>query len=532
MKKLILEKEISKRFKAISMASIMLVTMLSGCSSKNDTKSDIESSMSSLSSQIPNEPTPSESTTSSNSEIVEDEKGTSSLYKTEKELVLKTEDKIESLFKNMNEEVVKNSTLIILLDELAKEDENGKIKADIISNFKSKIDSNNMMNDFNTFLDTLENTMIKDKKLVSVSNILPTEQKDDKKILSNIEKITSNIINSKDEKQIVSEFDKIYTLFVDEDEIEVDGFKFEVRDLSFSNRAIASAYARVCAYYSRNYITDEKYSRIDKRTNDQNSKAYIKTKLEILNNQMDEKSEIDVIKVFNDRYDSFNELLNGKVKLTMGDEKDFINYINLEYLNSDKVATKDKREILVGYDDSKITDTILAIDAINEYNFKNQKNIIIYSDLLVDEYQKTSTGKIDTLALNFIEYNTIMLRNTVSKDAEFTDVFNNPYFQNVYKYLLKQNVVYKYVDGNNKNKETTIVYQEVSDNVNLFCNEMIYNTLNKLPKVKYMDDYIKQAKSNVEESVQHIQNVVSGECEKVDFENLEENKGEKEMTKK
>lgn len=529
MKKLILEKEISKKIKAISMASIMFVTMgFSGCSSKNDTKSNTESSIYNLSSQTPNEPTP----TNNNIE----EKGTSSLYKAEKELVSRTKDKIKALFKNMNEEVISNSALIILLDELAKEDENGKIKADIISNFKSKIDSNNMMNDFNTFLDTLENTMIKDKRIVSVSNILPTEQKDDKKILLNIEKITSKIINSNDEKQISSEFDKIYTLFVEEDEIEVDGFKFKVRDLSFSNRAIASAYARVCAYYARNYITDEKYSNIDKRTNDQNSKAYIKTKLEVLNNQMDEKSEINGIKAFNDRYDNFNELLNGKVKLTKGAAKNFINYINLEYLNSDKVATKDKREILDGYNDFKIADTILAIDAINEYNFKNQKNIIIYSDLLIEEYQKTSTGKIDALALNFIEYNTIMLRNTVSKDAKFTDVFNNPYFQNVYKYLLKQNVVYKYVDENNKTNEVTIVYQEVSDNVNLFCNEMIYNTLSKLPKVKYMEDYIKQAKSNVEESVQHIQNVVSGECEKVDFENLntnpEENEGEKEKVKK
>ena len=272
------------------------------------------------------------------------------------------------LFPNMNDEVVYNSTLTLLLSELAKEDENGKISADVISNFKSRIDTNNIMTDFNTFLDALENGMIKDKKIITVSNILPEDLKGDKQILSIIEGVTSNIINSNNKEEIVSEFNKIYTLFVEEDEIEVNGLKFEVRDLTYANRAVAQAYARTSAYYARNYITDEQYSRIDKRTNNQNNKAYIKTDWEILGNQMNEVSKVDVVSLLESKYAAFNNLLNGKISLSAGDEKDIVNYLNLKYLTSDKVATKDRRTVLVDYEDSKISDTISAIDAITEYN--------------------------------------------------------------------------------------------------------------------------------------------------------------------
>lgn len=501
MKKI--DKELSKRFKSLSLASVLALTsLLGGCAKKSNepkTTSIVEST---------------DNTSFGTSEI-EGTNGSANLYKSESEMVDNTRSLIKVLFKDMNDEVVNNASVIINLDELAKEDENGKVKADVISNFKNKIDSNNMITDFNTLIDAYENYMISKRRVASMDELVPNNN--DKKILSLLEKITGEIIEG---KNVDSNFEKLYTLFVEEDSITIDGYKFEIRDLTYASRALASSYARVGAYYSRDYITEEKYSKMDKRTNDQNSKAYIMTKLEVLSNLMDEKSDIDVNTTFNDKYEGYNELLNNKAKLTPEDVKNLINYINLEYLNSDKVATKDKREILGGYDNSKITNTLTAIDAINKYNFENQDKLIVFSNLLIDEYAKTSTGTIDELAMNFVEYNTLMARKTIKSDASFEEIFNNPYFQNIYKYILKQEVTYKYKDENNKDKEYTIVYQEISDSVQLINNETIRYTLTKLPKVKYMEDYIKQSESNVEESIQYIQNVVTGECEKVNFEDL------------
>lgn len=491
MKKFKLDKEISKRLTALSMAGMILVTGLTGCkSNKND---DLSSG-------------PTTST-------VEND-----LYSKEKVLVNTTNNNIQSLFPEMNDEVAYNATLVLLLSELAKEDENGKIKADVMSNFKSRIDTNNIMTDFNTFLDALENGMIKEEKLISVSNILPEELKDDKKILSIIETITSNIINSNDKQEIISNFDKIYTLFVEEDKIEVDGLEFEIRDLTYANRAVAQAYARTSALYARNYISKDKYSKIDKRTNDQNNKAYIKTDLEIIGNQMNEISKIDIINSTDNKYSAVSKLLNGKVNLSAGDEEDLVDFLNLRYLTSDKVSTKDKRTILDSYEDSKISDSITAIDAITEYNYQNPNGMILFSSLLIEDYKNTSLGKVDTLALNFVQYNVNMLRSTVKSDATFSEVYNNPYFQNIQKYIMKQNVVYKYKDENGNVVETTIVYQEVSDSVNFYCNEIINYTLGKLPKMEKLNSHLDMAQINVEQSIQDIQNKITDECKKVDFE--------------
>ena len=111
-----------------------------------------------------------------------------------------------------------------------------------------------------------------------------------------------------------------------------------------------------------------------------------------------------------------------------------------------------------------------------------------------------------------------MLRSKVNSDATFTEVFNNPYFQNIHKYIMKQNVVYKYKDENGNVVDTTIVYQEVSDSVNLYCNEIINYTLNKLPKIEKLNSHLEMVQSNVEESIQDIQNKIIDECQKVDFE--------------
>lgn len=420
-----------------------------------------------------------------------------------------TEKGIVTLFPTMNEEIVENSSIIILLDDIAKEDENGKINADVISEFKSKVDSSNMMNDFNSFLNVLEQTMIQNERVISTNSFVSNN---DKTILSKIEKITTNIINGNKETKRTN-FDLIYQLVVEEKEITYDGLTFNLRDLGYGERAIAGAYARTCAYFAKEYITEEEYAKIDERTNDQNNKAFIKTDLEILGNQIVEKSEEDVEKIFNTEYSDTKGAFAGRINISDSNIINLVNYINLEYLDSDKVSNKDKKEVLGTYSDEAVSNTLNAIDAITEYNTNNTSNIILISSMLVDSYKETTTGKVDIVTLDYIQFNTIKLLNTTTEASTAEEIFNNPYFQNIYQYFRKANFVHDYSNTNS----VSINYQDISDGAKFVANEMVYYTLSKRPNVFKYEGYEEKINLNLVESIQYIQNVVTGECKKIDI---------------
>ncbi len=463
MRKFKLDKNLSLRISSLVIAGTLFVTGLTGCS-KNNKADEIKSN---------------------------------------------TEKGIVTLFPTMNDEIVENSSIIILLDDIAKENENGKISSEVIENYKSKIDTDNMMSDFNSFLNVLEQTMIQNKTLISTSNFVSNK---DKEILSKIEKITSNIINE-NEEQIKSNFDLMYSLIVEEDEITFDGLTFDIRDLGYAERAIAGAYARTSAYFARNYITEEEYSKMDDRTNDQNNKAYIKTDLEILGNQMEEKSLVNVKELFDGEYAEVKDAFNNKINVTDDNIENLVNYINLEYLNSDKVSNKDKNKILGEYSDEKVIDTLTTIDAISEYNSNNTKDIIVLSNMLVDDYKKTTTGKVDAVTLDYIEFNSIKLLNTTTEESTKEQIFNNPYFQNLYQYFIKANFVHEY----NDEKAVSINYQDISDGTKLVANQIIYSTFTKRPNVLKYEGYDEKINLNLIESIQYVQNTILGECEKVDI---------------
>lgn len=429
-------------------------------------------------------------------------------------MVDNVEDKIDEILPESSDEIVDNASIMLLLDLIAKEDENGKISADVISNLKNKLDVDDMMNEFNSFLDMISNKIRKTDKVKKISEVLPEDLKNDKVFLSNIETILENIIKySKEENkdEVVNEFNKIYTLFVEEKEIEMNGIKFEIRDLTFPIRAVANNYAETAAFYAKDYISEEQYSNVDKRTNDQNNKAYIKSKLEILSNQMEEKSEVDVITVFNKKYEEVSKLLGGKVNLSNETIKNIVNYMNLKYIDSDKVSTKDMITIVGEYDDDKVSDAILGIEAINTYNFNNQNAIIPFSSFFVDEYLKTETGKTDSIALNYVQFNTINLNNSVTTKTDYKELSNNPYFKNVYVYFTKQDFNHKTKDGDNE-----VVWQQISDGANFVNYLVILNSLNRLPKVENKDNYVNITQENLGQSIQYIQNTIIGECKKID----------------
>ena len=480
MRKFKIDKNLSTRLAALSAAGIILVTGLTGCKSKENKTESINSSIVTM---------------------VED-----------------TNNKIDTILPEASDEIVDNASIMLLLDVIAKEDENGKISADVISEFKSKLDVDDMISEFTSFLDMIGFNAKETGKVEKVSTVLPEELKNDKVILSNIETILENIIKYSKEGNkdgVVTEFNKIYTLFVEEKEIEMNGTAFEIRDLTFPSRAVATTYAETAGYYATNYVSKDKLDKLDKRTNDQNNKAYIKSKLEILANQMEEKSQVDVISLFDAKYEEVTKLLNGKVNLSESTIKNLVNYMNLKYIAGDKVATKDMNTLVGEYDDEKVTDVITAIEAINTYNFNNQNNIIPLSVFLVDEHLKTDTGKTDKIALDFIQYNTIMLNNTGDVKT-YDELSNNPYFKNVFKYFTKQEFTQITKDENGKQVNNDIVWQHISDGVNFVNYQVILNSLSKLPQVENIDNYKSVTEENFGQSIQYIQNIILDECKKVD----------------
>ena len=434
-------------------------------------------------------------------------------------MVEDTNNKIDIILPEASDELVDNASIMLLLDIIAKKDENGKISADVISKFKSKLDVDDMMSEFISFLDMIGFNAKQTGKVEKVSTVLPEELKNDKIILSNIETILENIIKYSKESNkdgVVTEFNKIYTLFVDEKQIEMNGTTFEIRDLTFPSRAVATTYAETAGYYAANFVSKEMLEKLDDRTNDQNNKVYIKEILEILDNQMEEKSKVDVISLFNAKYEEITKLVNGKVNLSESTIKNLVNYMNLKYLDGDKVATKDMNTLVGEYDDEKVKDVIIAIEAINTYNFNNQNNMIPYSIFLVDEHLKTDTGKTDKIALDFVQYNTIMLNNTDGV-ATYKELSNNPYFKNVFKYFTKQDFTHIQKDENGKQINNDIVWQHISDGVNFVNYQVILNSLNKLPQIDNIDNYKSVSEENIRESIQYIQNTITGECKKVDI---------------
>lgn len=484
-----------KNKKAVGLASVLLAIVmvgsglgLTGCTDKKEAKND----------------------------------KTSVSYQKEDDMISTLKSKLKEIAPEMTDEKLTDTALILTLNLIAQENENGKIRSDIMDYFKNKVDSDSMMDNFNSFEDVIETNMITENKFVSVSSVLPDELKQDKEILGYIESICKNVMdasNSNDKEKVNSEFNKIYTLFVDEDKLTIDGTEFEVRDLNYAERSIAEAYARCAAYFAREYAKEDKLNAVDKRTNQQNNKAYIKETLAIMENSIDEVSDTDVISEFNTKYAAFEQLLNGKIDVSAGNQKDLVNYVNLKYLESTHVSTKDKNEILNDYEENQVNDTVLTIDSITKYNEAHQTEMILFSSLLVEDYLKTDTGKTDKLALDFVQYNSMMLLNEKDNINDFTTIFNNPYFKNIYMYFTKQDLTYKHkVDGNVVDDK--IAWQDISDGTNFVNNEIILYTLKQFPHLKEdFENYgfTEKTETNLTESVQYVQNVLTGECQKTDY---------------
>lgn len=423
---------------------------------------------------------------------------------------------LKSLFPQINDDILNNAALMLSLELFAERDENGKLSADKIAEFKkSGIDVNNMMNDFNSFLDMLQQSMIKNFAVYNVSTTLSDNQLNDKKILSSIELILNNIISysmNNNKEKLLEEFNKIYTLFVDGKELTSNGITFKVSDLSLTSRAVANAYAETAAYYSKEFISEDQYSKIDAALDDQNNKGQTREILAILANETPNESEIkNLSEEFGKLYKNASDIINIKIKTSNQTIKDLVNYLNMDYLNSDKVSVKDKNQIFNGYSDDRLQSVVELIQAITEYNFRNPKNIIALSDFLLPQYLETKTGKNDLIALNYVQFNSYEANETKSTIRDLNSFRNNPYSNNLFTYFTKQDFDHSSKDSNGNVKTDHVNFQEISDGSNFVNNVVIWTTLNKM-NFKDKNNYIDKVQINLIEGSKQIQLITTGEC--------------------
>ena len=425
-----------------------------------------------------------------------------------KALVGNTQNLIKTKFDELSEDVTYDSSIVLLMDLIEPKNESGKIGSENMSKLKNKIDPDTMINQYYAMLSTLENKIIVDGEFVYTDELLPEELEAEANMLREIENISKNVMDASKENnadKVKEEYSKMEKLFVGEERIENNGVEIFIRDLGYSRRMLSQEYAKVALYYARNYITEEQINKMDSRTDAQSSLPYIKEFLTVVSNTMVEKSYNNVSAEFNGKYREISEKLDGKVTLDSYIQENLVNYANLDYLNSDLVSTKDRNDILKEFEEKELKDTMLAVDAIVTYNVTNQNDLVVLSDLLVDsKVSVTSAGKTDALALNALEFNTMMSLNTIDGVDSYQSLIANPYFNVIYKYVTKQNFEYKHYDHSNNEITDTIVFQEISASSRFIIDEMVGRTLLMLEekvngKVTF-DDIKSLAADNLESS--------------------------------
>ena len=102
---------------------------------------------------------------------------------------------------------------------------------------------------------------------------------------------------------------------------------------------------------------------------------------------------------------------------------------------------------------------------------------------------------------------------TTDEKTSAEELFNNPYFQNLYSYFRKANFVHEY----SADKAVSINYQDISDGTKFIANQIVYNTLMKRSNIFKYEGYEEKINLNLEESIQYIQNTITGECEKIEI---------------
>ena len=113
-----------KNNKAVGLASILLSLVmvgsglsLTGCANKE--KKDTKDNSSSLS------------------------------YQTENDMISTLKNELKKIAPEFSDEKLTDTALILTLNLIAKENENGKVRSDIMDYFKNKVDSDSMMDNFN-----------------------------------------------------------------------------------------------------------------------------------------------------------------------------------------------------------------------------------------------------------------------------------------------------------------------------------------------------------------------------------------------
>ena len=418
----------------------------------------------------------------------------------------KIRDNIKGKISNMSLVDAYNAAIILDMNEIVKRDSNDKYNADIMSKLTKNMEPDALIDSYCAVLDNIENEITINGNNVRFSEVLPETYSKEKEILSKLEDLVLDSLSQSKETS-VKIFEIVYDLFVLDKIVEVRGTTFATRDLSPQFRALTNHYAKAMAYNARNFIDDKKYEEVINSTNGDDWKSQIFTELSVLDNQMQEESKVDAVKIFNNKYTQVKNLLNQVMQVNDNEVKALVNYLNIDYLNMDEVSYSDKLSILGDYSDESVSLAIDLIDRIMEYNKNNLNSMVAFSKFLVDEYKAKDKGEISSLALDNILYSSLKLYDETREDVKFSDVYLNPNFKELEKYLTKQDTKYSV-----SNKEHDIDFQSIGNGANFVNFVVILNEFNYSLNIKELDSYKELAQDGLKQEISFIRNYVYGEC--------------------
>lgn len=418
----------------------------------------------------------------------------------------KIRDNIKGKISNMSLVDAYNAAIILDMNEIVKRDSNDKYNADIMSKLTKNMEPDALIDSYCAVLDNIENEITINGNNVRFSEVLPETYSKEKEILSKLEDLVLDSLSQSKETS-VKIFEIVYDLFVLDKNVEVRGTTFATRDLSPQFRALANHYAKAIAYNTRNFIDDKKYEDVINSTNGDDWKSQIFTELSVLDNQIQEKSTVDAVKIFNNKYTQVKNLLNQVMQVDDNAVKALVNYLNIDYLNMDEVSYSDKFSILGDYSDESVSLAIDLIDRIMEYNKNNLNNMVAFSKFLVDEYKAKDKGEISSLALDNILYSSLKLYDETRENVKFSDVYLNPNFKELEKYLTKQDTKYSV-----STKEHDIDFQSIGNGANFVNFVVILNEFNYSLNIKELDSYKELAQDGLKQEISSIRNYVYGEC--------------------
>lgn len=504
MRKFKIHKQINSRVISIAMASTLFLTSLgfSGCSKNNDKNNDTV-----------------------NNDIVTIDQD-NAMNNVLDSLTNNLSNDINNKF-FLNSDDQKSSIVLLNLDYIvsnATYDSAGNLLSTALDKiYPNGLNTKKELNDLNTFLSKYReyNRLLKTSdNFIYLSKYALIEQ--DKIIISELENMTKELIdlknkNSKEEINIL--FNKISEFFVEEGSLNINGKEYKKSDLSNGFRKGSEVFGTIFSEMTPDYVSKDKREKLDNKLRTTDSIYQIEVLLEVfanskqnvintmINNQNTyilDDSDIEVINLFNSKYDQVLNNTKNKVNLTNDEISALVQIANIDFLASDNVSAGAMKTIVNRDFDTIIRNATSGIEKVEAYNKAHTNALYTYEDLFMNDEENL----VNIIAIKGNISATLNLLNEINSNSTYSEIYNNKYFRFIELY-------------NNYSSQVTINNQVTKNDTGygtrFITNNIARITLESLP-VKF-DSTIETVNDNNDalSVIPKLQSLIEDKCSKYQY---------------